>query len=44
MTFIGSGTLTAPVGGVSQFFPIRLQSVIVGCYVILFGLGTGVWC
>ncbi|KAA8908326.1 Golgi apparatus membrane protein TVP15 [Sphaerosporella brunnea] len=28
------------LGGISQFFPISLQSVIIGCYVILFGLGT----
>jgi len=27
-------------GGISQFFPISLQSVVVGCYVIMFGLGT----
>jgi hypothetical protein len=29
-----------PTGGISQFFPLSLQSVIIGCYVILFGLGT----
>ncbi|KAI5817190.1 Golgi apparatus membrane protein TVP15 [Pyronema omphalodes] len=28
------------LGGISQFFPLSLQSVIIGCYVILFGLGT----
>src|SRR5690554_2371386 len=28
------------LGGISQFFPISLQSVVIGCYVILFGLGT----
>ncbi|KAI9836600.1 MAG: hypothetical protein M1819_001232 [Sarea resinae] len=28
------------LGGVSQFFPISFQSVVIGCYVILFGLGT----
>ncbi|KAI5849080.1 Golgi apparatus membrane protein TVP15 [Tricharina praecox] len=28
------------LGGISQFFPISLQSVIVGCYVMLFGVGT----
>lgn len=27
------------LGGISQFFPIRFQSVVIGCYVILFGLG-----
>lgn len=26
-------------GGISQFFPLGLQSIIIGCYVILFGLG-----
>ncbi|KAK0627252.1 Golgi apparatus membrane protein TVP15 [Immersiella caudata] len=29
------------LGGISQFFPISFQSVIVGCYVIIFGLATG---
>jgi len=29
------------IGGISQFFPISLQAVIVGCYVILFGVGNG---
>ncbi|PGH26930.1 hypothetical protein AJ80_01311 [Polytolypa hystricis UAMH7299] len=29
------------VGGISQFFPISISSVIVGIYVILFGLVTG---
>lgn len=28
------------LGGISQFFPIGWQSVIVGCYVIVFGLVT----
>ncbi|MCJ1298832.1 Late Golgi vesicles protein [Hypocenomyce scalaris] len=28
------------LGGISQFFPISLQSVIIGCYVIIFGLAT----
>ncbi|KAF2149001.1 COPI associated [Myriangium duriaei CBS 260.36] len=28
------------LGGVSQFFPIGIQNVIVGVYVILFGLST----
>ncbi|OAA61859.1 Golgi apparatus membrane protein TVP15 [Niveomyces insectorum RCEF 264] len=28
------------LGGVSQFFPIGFQSVVIGCYVILFGLAT----
>ena len=28
------------LGGISQFFPLSLQSVVVGCYVIVFGLGT----
>ncbi|KAH8154772.1 uncharacterized protein LAJ45_01303 [Morchella importuna] len=27
-------------GGISQFFPLGLQSIIIGCYVILFGLAT----
>ncbi|KAI9732173.1 MAG: Late Golgi vesicles protein [Cirrosporium novae-zelandiae] len=29
------------LGGISQFFPVAFQSVIIGCYVILFGLGVG---
>ncbi|KAK1771624.1 Golgi apparatus membrane protein TVP15 [Phialemonium atrogriseum] len=29
------------LGGISQFFPLRFQSVVVGCYVIIFGLATG---
>lgn len=29
------------LGGISQFFPISFQSVIVGSYVIIFGLATG---
>ncbi|TPX13109.1 uncharacterized protein E0L32_006535 [Thyridium curvatum] len=28
------------LGGVSQFFPISFQSIIIGCYVIIFGLAT----
>ncbi|SLM35069.1 Golgi apparatus membrane protein TVP15 [Lasallia pustulata] len=28
------------LGGISQFFPITTQSVIIGCYVIIFGLAT----
>ncbi|KAI5842897.1 Golgi apparatus membrane protein TVP15 [Morchella snyderi] len=28
------------LGGISQFFPIKLQSIIIGCYVIIFGLAT----
>ncbi|KAF8253549.1 COPI associated [Wilcoxina mikolae CBS 423.85] len=28
------------LGGISQFFPITLQSFVIGCYVMLFGLGT----
>ncbi|KAF2723852.1 COPI associated [Polychaeton citri CBS 116435] len=28
------------LGGVAQFFPLAVQSIIVGVYVILFGLGT----
>jgi hypothetical protein len=27
------------LGGISQFFPASLSSVIVGAYVIIFGLG-----
>lgn len=29
------------LGGISQFFPISFQSVIVGLYVIIFGLAIG---
>jgi len=29
------------LGGISQFFPINFQSVIVGVYVMIFGLATG---
>ncbi|KAL1954373.1 hypothetical protein VTO42DRAFT_1239 [Malbranchea cinnamomea] len=29
------------LGGISQFFPIGFRSIIVGIYVILFGLATG---
>lgn len=28
------------LGGISQFFPISFQSVVIGSYVILFGLAT----
>ncbi|KAI9787190.1 MAG: Late Golgi vesicles protein [Geoglossum umbratile] len=28
------------LGGISQFFQITIQSVVVGCYVIVFGLAT----
>lgn len=27
------------LGGISQFFPMSFQSIVIGCYVILFGLG-----
>lgn len=27
------------LGGISQFFPISMSSVIVGCYVMAFGVG-----
>jgi hypothetical protein len=30
-------------GGISQFFPLGLQSIIIGCYVILFGLGMSLF-
>lgn len=29
------------LGGVAQFFPVSVQHVIVGIYVILFGVATG---
>jgi len=29
------------LGGISQFFPISLQSVIIGVYVIIFGIAVG---
>ncbi|KAK1756014.1 COPI associated [Echria macrotheca] len=29
------------LGGISQFFPVSFQSVIIGAYVIVFGLATG---
>lgn len=29
------------LGGIAQFFPIAVQSVIIGCYCIVFGLVTG---
>jgi len=28
------------LGGISQFFSLRFQSIIIGCYVIIFGLAT----
>ncbi|KAI9679329.1 MAG: Late Golgi vesicles protein [Caeruleum heppii] len=28
------------LGGISQFFPIAFQSIVIGCYVIIFGLAT----
>jgi len=28
------------LGGISQFFPLSLQSVVIGCYVIIFGIST----
>jgi hypothetical protein len=28
------------LGGIAQFFPITFQSVIIGCYVVIFGLAT----
>jgi len=28
------------LGGISQFFPLGFQPIIVGCYVIVFGLAT----
>lgn len=36
---LGVGVLMV-LGGISQFFPISLQSTIIGCYVIIFGLTT----
>ncbi|KAL2153398.1 hypothetical protein VTH82DRAFT_4553 [Thermothelomyces myriococcoides] len=30
------------LGGISQFFPIGFQSSIIGVYVIIFGLATGI--
>ncbi|RPB06030.1 COPI associated [Choiromyces venosus 120613-1] len=36
---LGVGVIMV-LGGISQFFPIGLQSTIVGCYVIVFGLVT----
>ncbi|KAJ4300199.1 hypothetical protein N0V88_002868 [Collariella sp. IMI 366227] len=29
------------LGGISQFFPISFQSTVIGVYVIIFGLATG---
>ncbi|KAJ0115364.1 copi-coated vesicle [Diaporthe amygdali] len=29
------------LGGISQFFPLGFQSIIIGCYVMIFGLATG---
>ncbi|PWW77654.1 COPI associated [Tuber magnatum] len=34
---LGVGVIMV-LGGISQFFPMGLQSIIVGCYVIVFGL------
>jgi hypothetical protein len=28
------------LGGISQFFPPSFQSIVIGCYVIIFGLAT----
>jgi len=28
------------LGGISQFFPLSFQSIIIGCYVIIFGICT----
>ncbi|CAD6448572.1 9469b404-ca2e-41b2-be7a-373851b74599 [Sclerotinia trifoliorum] len=28
------------LGGISQFFPLGFQSIIIGCYVIIFGICT----
>jgi hypothetical protein len=36
---LGVGVIMV-LGGISQFFPMKLQSIIVGCYVIVFGLVT----
>jgi len=36
---LGVGAMMV-VGGILQFFPITLQSVIIGVYVIIFGLAT----
>ncbi|KAG0642138.1 Golgi apparatus membrane protein TVP15 [Tuber brumale] len=36
---LGVGVIMV-LGGISQFFPMGLQSIIVGCYVIVFGLVT----
>ncbi|KAK4448079.1 Golgi apparatus membrane protein TVP15 [Podospora aff. communis PSN243] len=30
------------LGGIAQFFPITFQSVIIGCYVVVFGLANSV--
>jgi len=37
---LGVGVIMV-LGGISQFFPMGLQSIIVGCYVIVFGLVIG---
>ncbi|TKA33548.1 hypothetical protein B0A50_00383 [Salinomyces thailandicus] len=29
------------LGGVANFFPIGIQSIIIGCYCIIFGIATG---
>ncbi|KAL1890356.1 hypothetical protein Sste5346_008358 [Sporothrix stenoceras] len=36
---LGVGVIMV-LGGISQFFPISFQSVVIGIYVILFGLAT----
>ncbi|KJR81477.1 COPI-coated vesicle protein [Sporothrix schenckii 1099-18] len=36
---LGVGVIMV-LGGISQFFPITFQSVVIGVYVILFGLAT----
>ncbi|KAE9982359.1 hypothetical protein BLS_006202 [Venturia inaequalis] len=36
---LGVGVLMV-LGGVAQFFPLGFQSIVVGCYVIIFGLAT----
>jgi len=37
---LGIGVIMV-LGGISQFFPISVHSVIIGCYVIVFGLAIG---
>ncbi|KAI7376290.1 hypothetical protein KC336_g19820, partial [Hortaea werneckii] len=29
------------LGGVANFFPLGIQSIIIGCYCIIFGIATG---